>query len=338
MNIDHRLTAYVREIIEKKQRVAIVTHHNPDGDAVGSTLGLGLLLESRGCPVTMITPNPYPYILAWMEGAERIISYKNNAAETEKAIDGAEAIFFLDMNEMKRLEEFSATAASNTSARRVLIDHHLDPPAEYDYMFSDTSASSTCYMVYQLICELGLEPEIDRPVAQSLYTGMATDTGNFSYGNLTPDTYRAVASLVEKGADPVETSIRAFGTMSETRLRLLGETLRDEMVVNRKYRVCYAYITQQMLQRYHYRPGDTEGFVNTLLSVEGVDMAVIFIELRDYTKVSLRSRGAVDVNDFSRRYFSGGGHRNASGGKSSGGREAGIRTLLNGLKESFGEK
>ena len=223
----------------------------------------------------------------------------------------------MDFNQIGRLDRLTETVQANTTATRVLIDHHLHPPLdEYALSFSDVKACSTSYIVYRLIMALAGEEAITRPMAESLYVGIMTDTGNFSFSSLTSDLFRAVAVLIDKGVNVPYVNSSVYNNFSEGRMRLLGYMLNDKMVTDYEFGVAYVSLTEEEMRRFDFIQGDSEGFVNYPLSIRGIRMSAMFIQTKHSIRVSLRSRGEVDVNVFARRYFDGGGHRNAAGGKS----------------------
>ena len=309
----------LREMLARPgQRIVVVSHTNPDGDAVGSSLAWAEVLRTMGHAVTCVVPNKYPYFLDWMPGIDEVVIFKTDTeGRARRAIAEADMIFCLDFNAVSRLEILSDTIAANTTARRVLIDHHLHPPLdEYALSFSDVKACSTSYIVYRLIMALAGEEAITRPMAESLYVGIMTDTGNFSFSSLTSDLFRAVAVLIDKGVNVPYVNSSVYNNFSEGRMRLLGYMLNDKMVTDYEFGVAYVSLTEEEMRRFDFIQGDSEGFVNYPLSIRGIRMSAMFIQTKHSIRVSLRSRGEVDVNVFARRYFDGGGHRNAAGGKS----------------------
>jgi phosphoesterase RecJ-like protein len=299
------------------KNVLIVSHYNPDGDALGASIAWATMLEALGHRTMCVVPNNFPHFLEWMPGVERIRVYSRHGAEVKEAAAGADVICCLDFNNPSRLEGLTAAIEANTRAKRLLIDHHLAPPEEYfDLAFSYTDASSTSYIVYKLIARFAGAHAIDRDMGTALYVGMMTDTGNFSFSFLTPDLYRVVAALVEKGIDIPAINYRVYNSYTEGRVRLLGYALGPKMDVFENGRAACISLTEKELRRFHFKQGDSEGFVNYPLSIETVKMSALLLENHKFIRVSLRSRGEVDVNAFARRYFEGGGHKNAAGGKS----------------------
>lgn len=319
MNIEIEKIDRLREMLSAKgQNIVIVAHTNPDGDAIGSSLAWGSILESLGHSVSYVVPNKYPYFLEWIAGIERVRVFKDDkTGDVAAKVAAADMIFCMDFNQIGRLEMLSETIEANTHAKRILIDHHLSPPNEYDLMFSYTESSSTAYIVYRIIEDMVGLDAITLDMAQALYVGFMTDTGNFSFSNLTPELFRAVAVLVEKGINIQYINSSVYNSFSEERVRLLGYSL-NKMEVFRVNKLGIAYIglTEAELRKFKFQVGDSEGFVNYPLIIQSVSMSAMFIETRNFIRISLRSRGDVDVNLFARKYFEGGGHKNASGGKS----------------------
>ncbi len=294
--------------------IAVVSHTNPDGDAIGSGLALSGFLRNLGHDVRFFVPNRFPKFLDFIPGSERVEIY-NEACDAVRAyISSADLIICADFNRIERLDKLSAAVEENIVAPRVLIDHHLNP-AEFELAFSDTDSSSTAQLVYELILAWAGVEAITPEIALPLYVGMTTDTGNFSYGNLTPELYRAVAVLVERGVRPIEVSQAVFNTQSENRLRMVGYLLSEKMRVHAPIHTAYITLTRAEKTRFDHQIGDTEGIVNMPLSIDTVSFSAMFIETLDCIKLSFRSKGTFDVDQFARRYFDGGGHRNAAGGR-----------------------
>lgn len=265
--------------------------------------------------------------------------FKEDAdGEMAKFIGEADVIFCMDFNQINRLDRVTDTATANTTAQRVLIDHHLHPPVDgYTVQFSDTHSCSTSYIVYQLIEALAGTDAIDQAMAEALYVGIMTDTGNFSFSNLTSDLFRAVAVLIDRGVNVPYVNSSVYDNFSEGRMRLLGYMLNDKMVTDYRYGVAYVSLTEEEMRRFNFIQGDSEGFVNYPLSIRGIRMSAMFIQTKHSIRVSLRSRGSdVDVNVFARRYFDGGGHRNAAGGKSYVSMDETLKNFHTYLKEYFG--
>ena len=319
MIIDADKIAQLRRMLTPgAQRIVVVTHTNPDGDAVGSALAWSALLERMGHRVTCVVPNKYPYFLDWMSNISSMRIFKGeHAGEIAQTIAEADLIFCLDFNMIARLEGMSEAIEANVRAKRILIDHHLDPPHIYDLEFSHPESSSTAFLIYTIIKELAGEEAITREMAESIYVGLMTDTGNFSFSNLTPDLFRAVAVLVEKGISIPYINSAVYNSFTEGRVRLLGYAINKMQTLSVEgVGVAYIGLKESELRRFQFQVGDSEGFVNYPLTIRNVSMSAMFLETKHFIRVSLRSRGDLDVNLFARRYFEGGGHKNAAGGKS----------------------
>lgn len=330
--IDRKKIDELRALLAEPKRVAVVSHVNPDGDAIGSGLAWASMLEKEGHTVHFYVPGPCPAFLEWMAGIEKVQIYKTAPEEADARIAEADVIFCMDFNLLNRLEELGKAVLRNEKAVRVLIDHHLDPPTDYSLMFSDTTASSTSLITYELIEALGWEERIDYATAEALYVGMCTDTGNFAFGNLTPELFRTIARLVEKGVDPPRLNIAIYDNFSADRMRLMGYLLHRKMEMIPSHNAACMGLDKAEQKKFHFQPGDSEGFVNLPLSIRNVSLSAFFLETKECIKVSLRSQGAVDVNELARTHFNGGGHKNASGGKFFGTTDQAIERFKKALK------
>ena len=305
----------INQLIENNPKIVIITHYNPDGDAIGSSLGLKHFLKAKGIEVEVIAPNDFPKFLKWMPEAKKITIADYKRKKAMEMIQEAEVLFILDFNASHRSGNLVAPWIERSKAVKILIDHHQQPD-DFDFVYSDTTIPATCQMVYHFIEALGKENLVDVDVAECLYTGIMTDTGGFRFRSTNATTHRIVANLIEKGADPAKITSLTWDTNTISRLHLLSLVLgRIEMVKEGK--VAILYLTRDELKEYGFEKGDTEGFVNYGLSVLGSQMSAFFTEdlYEDFIKISFRSKDDVDVNQFSRKYFSGGGHINAAGGK-----------------------
>ncbi|MDG1730279.1 MAG: bifunctional oligoribonuclease/PAP phosphatase NrnA [Algibacter sp.] len=307
----------VKHILSTKKKIVIVPHKNPDGDAIGSTLGLfHYLLKSNNHKVHVIVPNDYPFFLKWIPGNDTILKHDSQTKACDDLINDADIIFTLDFNAFHRTGNMESVLAKS-NAIKIMIDHHQAPDDYAQYMFSDVSMSSTCQMIYHFIDMLGDTNLIDSDIATCLYVGIMTDTGSFRFSSTTSTTHTIIAKLIEKGANNTAIHNNIYDTNSYARLQLLGCALTNLRVVPES-RTAYITLSQDELQKYDYKKGDTEGIVNYGLSLDGVVLAAIFIEDRNegIIKISLRSKGNFSVNEMSRAHFEGGGHTNAAGGKS----------------------
>ena len=318
MELSEKHIVSLRELLARPRlRIVIVSHTNPDGDAVGSSLAWAEVLRSLGHEVLCVVPNKYPYFLDWMPGIDEVVIFKTDAeGRARQAVEQADVIFCLDFNAISRLEILSETIAANTAARRVLIDHHLQPDEGFDIAFSHPESSSTCYLVYRLVEALYGREAITRRMAELLYVGMMTDTGNFAFSPLTPALFRAVPDLVKRGISIPEIHNTVYNAYPEGRARLFGYAINRKMELIEDGTVAYMSLKENEMRRFQFQQGDSEGFVNYALTIRKVKMSAMFLAHRKFIRISLRSRGDVDVNLFARRYFNGGGHKNAAGGKS----------------------
>jgi phosphoesterase RecJ-like protein len=300
--------------LEEPQRVVITTHHKPDADALGSSLGLAAYLKKIGHRVTVITPSDYPSFLHWMVGNDDVVIFSEELyARASQEISQASLIFCLDFSSLARINELGEMVRES-KAEKVLIDHHLEPEDFAAYSFHDTSAASTAELVYQLIVDLGDKSLIDPDMADALYAGIMTDTGSFKHPNTTVTVHRVVADLIGLGANVHKVSKLVYDSNSLDRLRFLGFCLSEKLTVLPEYRTAYIAVSAEELAKYHSKTGDTEGLVNYALSVKGVILAVMIAERPEGVKMSFRSIGDFSVNKLAREHFNGGGHKNAAGG------------------------
>ena len=306
----------LKQWLDKPATVVIIPHKNPDGDAMGSCLAWQGMLNKLGHSTTVIAPNDYPTFLHWLPGHDSVIIYENNQEVADKLIAAADMVFTLDFNTLKRIDQMGVRVAES-SAKKIMIDHHQEPDDYADIMFSNPAIGSTCEFVFQIMEGLGLVQNINKDIASCLYTGIVTDTGSFRFPSVTAATHRAVATLIDAGANHSQIHEKIKDNARSDRLKLLGIALKN-MVFVTEYKAAYITISQDELDACNYQKGDTEGFVNYGLSVAGIEMAVLMTESKkeDMIKISFRSKGDLAVNLFAKTYFEGGGHINAAGGKS----------------------
>lgn len=308
--------ATVKALLSKPQKIVIIPHKNPDGDAIGSCLGLAHFLNDLGKQAKIVAPNDYPKFLKWLPGNDTVLNFERENAQANRALVEATLIFTLDFNHFSRTGQLEKIL-EQSDAQFIMIDHHQQPDSYAKVMFSDTSMSSTCEMVYDFIDALGYADKVSAAIATCLYTGIMTDTGSFKYPSTTSKTHRIVAALIDCGAVHTKIHQRVFDNNSPARLHLLGIALNNLTILN-DYNTAYTFLTQEELDRHNFSKGDTEGFVNYGLTLEGITFAVIFIENKEegIIKISFRSVGDFSVNEFAREHFNGGGHTNAAGGRS----------------------
>ena len=305
-----------KELLAGTKKIAIIPHRSPDGDAMGSTLALyHFLLKLNHQPV-VISPNDFPNFLAWMPGSENVLVYENDRANCSQILKDAELVFTLDFNALHRTGEMEHVL-NKLTAPFIMIDHHQKPDTFATVTYSDTSFGSTCEMIYNFISYLDQTELIDKTIGTCIYTGIMTDSGSFRFPSTTSKTHRVVANLIDLGVRNSDIHNDVFDANPYSRLQLLGRALQNlKLLPNHK--TSYITLSQKELDEFNYEKGDTEGIVNYGLTIKGIHFAAIFIEHRDENiiKISFRSQGSFDVNQFAREHFQGGGHINAAGGKS----------------------
>ncbi len=316
MQITQNKIEELRSLLSEPKSIVILSHTNPDGDAIGSSLAWAEILKEHGHTVSCIIPNRYPYYLEFMPSIDSMVIYKSDKECAEQAVGTADIIFCLDFHSMSRLEGLSSLIESNSRAKRILIDHHLDPVEDFDLMFSYPEASSTCYLLAVLIEQLYGEGYFSATMAENLFVGMMTDTGNFAFSSVTPDLFRVVSVMAATGISIPTIHNHVYNSFTEGRARLFGYVINRKMKIFHKGTVAHMSLTESELRRFWFQQGDSEGFVNYPLTIKKMKLSAMFTEHSDFIRVSLRSRGDIDVNIFAQRYFNGGGHRNAAGGKS----------------------
>ena len=321
-------------LLLQPRKVVITTHQKPDGDAMGSSLGLYQFLIQFGHAVTVISPTNWASFLNWMPGTKNVLDYERQTDEANQLIDEADWIFCLDFNTLnrtKRMEE----KLSNALAQRILIDHHQEPQVDkFEYGESDTTKSSTCEMVYDFIFASGHDDKLNTAVAECLYAGVMTDTGSFRFPATSANVHRMVANLKDKGLDHGPVHEALYDNFLENRFRFLGNVLLNRMEVFYEYNTALIAIPQADLIKYNIKTGDTEGLVNYPLGIQGIKLAAIIIDRGEERKSSFRSKGGFDVNTFARKYFNGGGHFNAAGGQSKQTLEEEVAIFIKAMKEN----
>lgn len=306
----------IQLLLATPKKIAIIPHRGPDGDAMGSTLALYHFLLKNNHHPTVIAPNDFPDFLAWLPSSETVKIFEKDTENCTKILEEAELIFTLDFNAFHRTGEMEHTLARLT-APFIMIDHHQKPDDYAAYTYSDTSYGSTCEMVYNFISFLNKKEDLDKTIATCIYTGILTDSGSFRFPGTTGNTHRIIAELIDLGVENTQIPVLLFDNSSYSRLQLLGRALQN-MKVLEEHKTSYTSLTQEELDSFNYVKGDTEGIVNYGLSIKGIVFTAIFIENKDekIIKISFRSQGGFDVNQFARDHFNGGGHSNAAGGRS----------------------
>ena len=310
-NVDH-----VEKWFERADKIVIVSHVSPDGDAIGSSLGLWHFLNSQDKTVHVIVPNAFPDFLKWMPGAKEVIQYNRYKEFADKLIMEADLICCLDFNVLSRIDEMEEIVRVSPG-RKMMVDHHLYPGDFARIVISHPQISSTSELVFRLICQLGNFSDITKEAAECIYTGMMTDTGGFTYNSNDREIYLIIGELLSKGIDKDEIYRNVFNTHSEGRLRLMGYVLYEKMQVFPLFNSALITLSREEQQKFQYKKGDTEGFVNMPLSMKDICFSVFLREdtEKDMIKVSLRSVGTFPCNQVAAEFFNGGGHLNASGGE-----------------------
>jgi phosphoesterase RecJ-like protein len=334
----------LKGFLETSKNIVIIGHRNPDGDAMGSTLGLKHYLDKKGHHTTVVIPNGYPDFLHWLPGSENTYRFDRQNSQSQKAINSSEIIFLLDFNAFHRVGYDMQSTLEKYPNDFAMIDHHQQPD-EVKYMYSDVDICATCQMVYQFI-EMNNDLElIDEEIATCLYTGIMTDTGSFRFKSTTSSTHRIIADLIDKGAQNNKIHNNVYDSNSYGRLLLLGQALSNLQIFP-EYKTAFITLTEAEKKKFDFQKGDSEGVVNYALSLKGIIFAAIFIEDTEQKtiKISFRSKGCLSVNQFSRNHFNGGGHDNAAGGKFDGSMKEAIQlfkellpTYENELNSSYEE-
>jgi len=304
-----------KQLLEPR-KIILTAHASPDGDTIGSCLALYHFLIQFGHSVKVISPNEAPGFLQWLPNYESAIIYDIDPKSAKQEIEDAELIFAVDYNAFHRTGEGMESLLEQASATKFLIDHHPNPADTFDGKISDTTASSTAELVFRFIEDIEQLEKINKEVAESLYVGLLTDTGSFSFSINSDKPYKIAAFLYNTGIDLQAINQRIYSAFTEARLRLIGYAISEKLVLNHALRFAYITLSKEELNRFGHQPGDTEGLVNYALGVENIVAAVLLTEKEGKIRLSFRSKGNFAVNKIANEYFEGGGHRNAAGGNS----------------------
>ncbi len=304
----------VEELLNQYDKIVIVTHVSPDGDAIGSSLGLYHYLNDLGNNVNIIVPNSFPDFLKWIPGAKEIINYEKYAEFSQKLINEAQLIFCLDFNLPKRAHHLGPLIEA-AKAKKVLIDHHPDPSSFCDVTISYPQISSTSELIFRLICRMGDFEVMSYESATAIYTGMMTDTGAFTYNSNNAEIYYIIGELLKKGINKDQIYSNVYNNYSEDRYRMLGYTLFEKMKIYSEYNTALVWLTNEEQNKYNVKKGDTEGFANIPLNIKGIIFSVFIREDNEMIKISFRSQGEFPSNKFAAQCYNGGGHLNAAGGE-----------------------
>lgn len=299
--------------VKDSNKVVLTCHTNADGDALGSTLGLREVLLNMGKEATVITPDLAPTSYSWIRGFKTLKCYERMTEECDALLDAADLIICMDFNDVTRTKVMS-DKLSSLSTKRVLIDHHLDPIITADVFISHPEASSTCQMAYALVLKAGLADYLNENAIANFYTGIVTDTGALSYNSSDPELYELVADMLRRGLDKNAIHEKIFQNKFMRQLKLQGFALGRRFHRVERYPIALIALSAEELERHNYNTGDTEGFVNIPLQVRDIMVSCLILERPDCIKMSFRSKGEFPVNEYSAKYFGGGGHLNAAGG------------------------
>lgn len=323
----------LKQLIIDSENIVITCHVSPDGDAIGSTLAMCHILRAMGKDARIVTPDLPPKTLMFLPGARDIVVFTRNADLGRQLFSDADLVLCLDFNSPYRVDKMADTMLQS-QGKKVLIDHHLDPDKFADLVISHPEMSSTCLLVYKIICQLGLSEKIDRNVADCIYTGMMTDTGNFTYNSEDPEIYLTISELLKKGINKDRLYSRVCNTNSESRIRLIGYALSQKMQLFPEHHAALIALTQDELKQFKYEKGDTESLVNIPLSIPDISYSIFLRDDVDYIKVSARSVGNFPVNRICEKHFGGGGHKNAAGGEFRGSMQEAIDKFISILDEN----
>lgn len=329
---NHAHIQELKQFLSVPRKVAITTHYKPDGDAIGSLLGLYNFLHSQKHKVKAIVPSDYPEFISFMKGNDKVLNYQLKPKQAEKYFHEAEIIFCLDFNEQSRVEAMQHAMMDN-KAVKVVIDHHIEPQINAQYVFSFPQSCATCELVYYFIRILNPEYKMNADVAECLYTGIMTDTGSFRFSSMSADTHRIIAALMDTGMNHVKIHESVSDTFTEDRIRFLGYCLREKMQLIHAFHASYIALTRTELEQFNHQTGDTEGIVNYPLNIKGVKMSALFTEKEDGgVKISFRSKGDFSVRELAKKFFNGGGHHNAAGGRFDGNLDECVEHFIGALK------
>ena len=313
--VDIELIKSFEQLIKNSSKsIVLIPHMNPDGDAMGSVLGLWRVLKNAGLKVKVVSPTKYPEFYHWLDGHDEVIIHSHHPKQSARALDESDLLICMDFNQLSRLGDMKSLV-ENYAGKKMLIDHHPYPGTFTDLIISDITYSSTAELIFAVLQSTKLGQYIDKDAATSFFTGIMTDTGSFDFNVSNPNTFEVVAQLTRMGIDQLDIHSKVYDNYSADRMRLLGFCLSNRMIVYQEYHTACMYITLEDQKAFNFKTGDNEGFVNMPLSIKGVVFSVLFTEKEKYVKASFRSKGKFAVNEVSEKYFNGGGHRNAAGGE-----------------------
>lgn len=313
--VDIELIKCFEQLIKNSSRsIVLIPHMNPDGDAMGSVLGLWRVLKNAGYQVKIVSPTKYPEFYHWMDGHDEVIIYSHHPKQSAKVIAESDLLICMDFNQLSRLGDMKSLVESY-EGKKILIDHHPYPGNFTDLVISEITYSSTAELIFSVLQSTDFVKYIDRDAATSFFTGIMTDTGSFDFNVSNPNTFEVVAQLTRMGIDQLDIHSKVYDNYSVDRMRLMGFCLSNRMTIYPEYHSASIYISLEDQKAFKFKTGDNEGFVNMPLSIKGIVFCALFTEKEKYIKASFRSKGEFAVNEVSEKYFNGGGHRNAAGGE-----------------------
>lgn len=324
------------ELLDLSNEIVIVTHANPDGDAMGSTLAFMQYLRAKGKRAYVITPTPYAPFLKWLPANKDVIVYSYQQELAKKKLAICDLVCCLDFNALHRINELG-DIIEKLDVKKAVIDHHLFPEEFPDVLVSDVKASSTCELIYEIIVQLDGSEAINEDIATCIYTGILTDTGAFQFSCTSPRVHEIAADLLRKGVKPDLVQNLIYNSYNENRLRLIGHCLNNRLTIYPELHAAMIYISKEDWDKFEIKGGDTEGIVNYPLKLQNIYFSTFIIERPDIIKMSFRSKGDFNVNEFARENFEGGGHANASGGKSTENLDDTIKSFVKAI-ENYKEK
>ncbi len=335
----------IHEYIQNANKIAIFTHQSPDGDAMGSSLAIYHFVTSFGKNAQVIVPNAFPDFLAWLPGAKDVLLYDSQKEKADGYLTTADLVISTDFNDPKRIGALGDKMLT-MACPKIMIDHHLHPADFADFIVSVPEASSTCELVYEVI---GDKLQLNaKEIATCLYTGLMTDTGNFSYNSNRPQIYEIVAKLIATGINKDEIYNAVFNQYSVDRVKLVGYCLYQKMRVFPDNHAALIYLNRKELYRFNFQAGDAEGIVNMPMQSKDIHYSVFMREdkatpdeiaknggIKTKIKLSFRSQGDRPVNVFASEVFNGGGHANAAGGEYYGPLQDAVQLFLDNYQKYF---
>jgi len=330
--IEEKLIQKATHLLMFSENVVLISHTGPDGDALGSSLALANFLKIRGKNVNVMYPDAFPSFLSWLPGAEECLVYEHDNQACETILKEADLIVMVDFNQTKRMGGL-AGIVDQLDVKKILLDHHPNPDNFADVIISYPQIASSSEIVFRLICRGGFFDDISKECAECIYTGMMTDTGSFTYSSNNVEMYFIISQLIGKGIDKDDIYDKVFNTYTTDRMRLMGFALHKRMRILEEYKTAIITLSKEDLDSFNFKVGDTEGFVNLPLSIEGIKFSVFLRDESDKVRLSFRSKDNFPANKIAANLFGGGGHLNAAGGEFYGKLEDAVKLLEESLPD-----